>query len=103
MNYVAGAVQAGNTIGNQVSVSTADVSQLLNETKSMNESQFLAWAQKGAGVVNPVIDKIAAITNNTTFPPALQGVWTEIQAFKSGAALGQISSEINKILNETQH
>ncbi len=99
MQYVAGAVHASNTISGNLPVSSGDVSQLLNATNAMNESQFLDWAKKGAGVADPVISKLASVTGSATFNASLNQVWSEIELFKNGGTLSKITSAINKLIN----
>ncbi len=101
VNYVSRALHTGNPIS-QLPISVGDISQLLNATSSMNQSQFLNWAQQGTGVINPVISKIRSITNSTTFKSALGIVWTEIEAFKSGSTISKITAAINQFINSTK-
>lgn len=101
LNYVAGALHGGGAIS-QLPVSSNDITQLLNTTSSMNESQFISWAGQGGGVINPVISKIRGVTNSTAFSSALNKVWAEIEVFRSGGTLSSITAAINRLINASK-
>jgi hypothetical protein len=77
-----------------VNSTSSGITQLLNLTKGMNESAFVAWA-KNPGNPNPLIQSVKSMSNNATIQSNLDTIWAQTKSGNSTALVDTIEHIIS--------